>query len=269
MAEKRKLEFFLLRYVPDAVKGEFVNFGLVMIETPKAGFADARFTRDWRRLQCLDPQADIQWLEALGKDIRQRVVDVRDCSSVMRWLNESFSNLVQLSESKGCLTDDPEKEIEVVAGMYLESQQIGRARVLSERDKIALTMRDRFDAAGLSRLIKPFPVERYTGPGDSFKFDFSYEIGSQVKLFHAVSLKARVDSAVMLASRFPKIAELMSTHEKFPLTPSLTAIVDNDLDKKKDEIGFALAMMQESRIRVAEIRNMPGIAEEARVELRA
>ena len=31
MAEKRKLEFFLLRYVPDAVKGEFVNFGLVTI----------------------------------------------------------------------------------------------------------------------------------------------------------------------------------------------------------------------------------------------
>ena len=32
MAEKRQLEFFLLRYVPDAVKDEFVNIGLVMVE---------------------------------------------------------------------------------------------------------------------------------------------------------------------------------------------------------------------------------------------
>ncbi len=267
MTERRKLEFFLLRYVPDAVKGEFVNFGLVMIETPKAGFADVRFTRDWRRLQCLDPQADIEWLQALEGDLRQHVVDVRDCASVMRWLNDSFSNLVQLSESKGCLTDDPTKEIDVVARMYLESPQIGRSHVLSERDKIVLAIQDGFDAAGLSGLIKPFPVARYTGPGDSFKFDSSYVIGNEVKLFHAVSLRARVDSAVMLASRFPRIAELIRGHDKFPLVPSLTAVVDNDLDRKKDEIGFALAMMQESRIRVEEVRRMPAIAEEARREL--
>lgn len=269
MAEKRKLEFFVLRYAPDAVKGEFVNFGLVMIETPKAGFADVRFTRDWRRLQCLDPRADIEWLEALQRDIRKRVVDIRDCGSVMRWLTDSFSNLVQLSESKGCLTDDPEKEIDVVAGIYLESVGIGRARVLSERDKIGLTMRNEFDAAGLSGFIKPFPVAKYTGPGDSFKFDFGYSMGNEVKLFHAVSLKARVDAAVKLAARFPKIAESMRRHETFPLTPSLTAVVDNDLDKKREEIGFALAMMQESQIRIMEVRMMPAIAEEARRELGA
>ena len=32
MAEKRQLEFFLLRYVPDAVREEFVNIGVVMVE---------------------------------------------------------------------------------------------------------------------------------------------------------------------------------------------------------------------------------------------
>ena len=32
MAERRQLEFFLLRYVPDAVKDEFVNIGVVMVE---------------------------------------------------------------------------------------------------------------------------------------------------------------------------------------------------------------------------------------------
>jgi Protein of unknown function (DUF3037) len=269
MAEKRKLEFFVLRYVPNAVSGEFVNFGLVMIETPKAGFADVRFTRDWRRLECLDPQADIEVLQALERDIRQQVVEVRDCSSVMRWLNDSFSNQVQLSESKGCLTDDPTKEIEVVARMYLESPQVGRTRVLSEREKIVVAMQDAWEAVGLSGLIKQFPVATYTGTGDSFRFDFGYLIGNQVKLFHAVSLKTRVDSAVMLASRFPKIAELMRTHGKFPLMPSLTAVVDNDVDREKEEIGFALAMMEESQIRVAEVRIMPEIAAAARVELGA
>ena len=69
MAEKRKLEFFLLRYVPDAVKGEFVNIGLVMFElgASSAGFADVRFTKDWRRVRCLDPQANTDLLAALGE----------------------------------------------------------------------------------------------------------------------------------------------------------------------------------------------------------
>jgi len=269
MAERRKLEFFLLRYVPDAVKGEFVNFGLVMIESPKAGFADVRLTRDWRRVLCLDPQADVEMLQALEKDIRRQVVEVRDCESVMRWLNDSFSNLVQLSESKGCLTEDPVKEIEVMAGMYLASAQAGRTRALSAREQIVLTMQEAWESAGVFSLVKPFPVERYTGKGDSFAFDFGYLLGNQLKLFHAVSLKARVDSAVTLAARYPKITSAIRNAEKYAFEPFLTAVVDNDLEEKKQEIGFALAMMRDSKIRVAEVREMPQIAEEARVELGA
>ncbi len=268
MAEKRKVEFFLLRYVPDAVKGEYVNFGLVMIESPKAGFADVRLTTDWRHLLCLDPQADIEMLRAMERDIRRQVVDVRDCESVMRWLNDSFSNLVQLSESKGCLTTDPAKEIEVMAGMYLASAQAGQTRALSAREQIVLTIQESWESAGVASLVKRFPVERYTGKGDSFAFDFGYLVGNQLKLFHAVSLKARIDPAVTLAARYPKIANLIRNAEKDAFEPTLTAVVDNDLDEKKLEIGFALAMMREANIRVAEVREMPGIAEEARRELR-
>jgi hypothetical protein len=52
MADRRQLEFFLLRYVPDAVKDEFVNIGVVMVEAGAGGdgFAEVRFTRDWLRV---------------------------------------------------------------------------------------------------------------------------------------------------------------------------------------------------------------------------
>ena len=46
----------------------------------------------------------------------------------------------------------------------------------------------------------------YTKTGDPLKFDFGYRIGEEIKLFHAVSLKAGVEQAIMLASRYPKIA---------------------------------------------------------------
>ena len=68
MKERRQCEFFLLRYVPDAVKDEFVNVGVVLYEPSKAGsaqaaFADVRFTRDWKRVRCLDPDVDVEMLE--------------------------------------------------------------------------------------------------------------------------------------------------------------------------------------------------------------
>jgi hypothetical protein len=97
MADRRQLEFFLLRYVPDAVKDEFVNIGLVMVE-PGAngeGFADLRFTRDWRRVRCLDPQADVEMLAALERDIRGQLGNAHDREVLMRRLEDSFSNVIQ------------------------------------------------------------------------------------------------------------------------------------------------------------------------------
>lgn len=268
MAEKRQLEFFLLRYVPDAVKGEFVNIGLAMIEiSASGGFADVRFTRDWRRLLCFDPQADLDWLQAMERDLRKRVVEVRNCEEVMRVLNESFSNTIQLSGVRGCLTDDPVKEIEKMAGIYLESTRVGNSRALSGRETILEAMREAWKQAGLTKFMIPIPARSYTGPGDSFAFDFGYVLGEKIRLFHAVSLKARVDAAVTLAARYPKIARAMSHAERSRLVPSLTAVVDDDLDKTNEEIGFALGMMQENGIRVAETREMPRLAEDARRRL--
>jgi hypothetical protein len=81
-----------------------------------------------------------------------------------------------------------------------------------------------------------------------------------------VSLKASVDAAVMLAARYPKIATVMA--KVTDAAPSLTAVIDDDLDRGQENVRFALSMMEEERIRVAVAAEMPGIAEVARQELR-
>ena len=70
MKERRQCEFFLLRYVPDAVKEEFVNVGVVLLES-SGGWADVRFTKDWKRVRCLDPDADVEMLEGLEQEIKR------------------------------------------------------------------------------------------------------------------------------------------------------------------------------------------------------
>jgi hypothetical protein len=268
MAEKRKLEFFLLRYVPDAVKGEFVNIGLVALGDGTSGteMVGVRFTKDWGRVLCLDPQADVEVLSALEREIRQEIGQTKDRAALLRRMEDSFSGVVQISAVKPALTERAAlAEIEEVARMFLESPKVRRVREPAGRQKILETMRSEFEKAGVLDLMNAVPAEPYTKPGDPFEFDFGYRVGGEVKLFHAVSMKANVDAAVMLAARYEKIATAMA--QMTATAPMLTAVVEAELDRNKVEVAFALEMMEESRIRVASGGEMGAIAEVARREL--
>ena len=72
MAERKQCEFQLIRYVPDPVKNEFVNIG-VLLRASTGEQTVLRFTRDWARVLCLDPDADTQMFEALEIEIGQRL----------------------------------------------------------------------------------------------------------------------------------------------------------------------------------------------------
>jgi len=285
MAEKRKLEFFLLRYVPDAVKGEFVNIGIVMFERAAdgGGFADVRFTNEWKRVRCLDPQADIVFLSRLEADLRTQLTQTQDRESLIRKIEDSFSNVIQLSGLKGCLSDNPAQELQLLTQLYLKPR-VAIPETESEvvplpdtgdqhgagRQHILRVMENAFRRAGIWKLLmRSVPASSYGHPGDPFKFDFGYRIrdGKEIKLFHAVSMTSSIDAAVLLASRYQRIGSVMA--QRTSSTPILTAVVEAGLDPGRHEVLFALEMMEESRIRVAETTEMPGIAELARVELGA
>ena len=71
--ERRACEFHLLRYVPDAVRNEYVHIGVILREQGSRGGArEVQFTRDWRRVRCLDPEADTALLEGMESELRRR-----------------------------------------------------------------------------------------------------------------------------------------------------------------------------------------------------
>ena len=45
MADKRQLELYLLRFLPHALRDDFVTVGLLLVESD-GGFAEVRFTRE-------------------------------------------------------------------------------------------------------------------------------------------------------------------------------------------------------------------------------
>lgn len=270
MAEKRKFEYFLLRYVPDAVKGEFVNFGVLALQDGPEGreLAAVRFASDRSRIHCLDPQVDWEVLSKLQDEIQSEIGRRAEQALLWRRIEDSFSSLIQVSLPIRVLTEKVlATEIDDVARRYLEAPKVKRISEPSGRRRILDIMRHEFESTNVLDLLNSVPAEPYTKAGDPFEFDFGYRFGDEIKLFHAVSLRGGVDTAVMLAARFPKIALAMA--QLAGVSPVLTAVIESELDRNRTEVGFALEMMRESEIRVATTAEMGGIADLARVELAA
>jgi hypothetical protein len=265
MSELTRCEFFLLRYVPDAVKDEFVNIGVVLVEA--GGFAGVRFTRDWLRVRCLDPAADIETLEALEAEIRQRLADGQDRERLLHLLQDSFSNMVQLSPSKACLAESAEAEIGKLAEMYLGTRRRAPAQDRAGRGVILGRMREAFEQAGVWDLLhRRIAAAKYTHKGDPLRIDFGYRPNGVIKMFHAVSLASGVDAAKLLAFSFPQVREGIALIEH--AKAELTAVVEDDLNRGEEMIAFALETLAKSDIAVAPVSEMPGLAEIARRDLR-
>ena len=269
MAGLKQCEFFLFRYVPDAVKDEFVNIGVVLVEPGAngAGYSEVRFTRDWQRVKCLDPAADVEMLAGLEDDLRARLKDVTRAEFISK-INESFSNVLQLTPAKACLTESPAEELGRLAEMYLERVRRPAGKgAAAGRQLIVQRMREAFEQAGVWKLMRQrIAVAEYTHPGDPLKIDCGYRPNGEVKLFHAVSLASDVDAAKVLAFTYPQIREGIARLEQ--AKTSLTAVVEDDLDRTDEPIVFALETLARSQIAVAAQAELPRLAEMARRELR-
>ena len=116
-------------------------------------------------------------------------------------------------------------------------------------------------------MFKNVPVAEYTYTGDPLKIDVSYRPNGIVKMLQAISLEANIDGAKALSFSYPQLVAGISRKEN--AGTSLTAIVEDDLDRDDPEVGFALETLERTGITVAAAKELPVIAERARVELMA
>jgi hypothetical protein len=286
MADLRKCEFYVLRYIPDVVKGEFVNIGVVLLEPGEgeAPFTDVQLTRDWRRARCFDPDIDIGLLEALVQDLRGKlqsrvpeIINYKGPISRREWLLDqietSWAGTLQMAPIMGVLTESPGAEIGVLAKAYLESQARGKQeRVVRGRMAIYNTMRGAFEEAGVwDLMLKDIAAAEFTRPGDPFKVDFGYRANGVLHMFQALSLaeqagSVQVNAAKALAFSYEGMKEGLI--QKQHLESDLVAVVEDGLDANDASTGFALAMLAESDIQIARVADMPAIAERVRVEMK-
>ena len=269
MAGRVQCEFSLIRYVPDVVKGEFANIGVVLREAGGDG-AVVRFTRDWARVRCMDADADVALLEALESEIAERVragVE-RTGKTTLQLLEESLSNSVQMTEMRGTLAENMATEMESLMRMYVEPLKApaGRRKV-SGRAAVVGSMRDAFERAGVWRLMqKRIAASQYTQAGDPLKIDCGYRNG-KVRMFQAVSLDGDGEMAKGMAYSAAGLREGVLRVEGAEL--EVTAVVEPVATVSDEEMyRYGVRVMEREGLRVLTTADMGRVAETARRELR-
>jgi len=271
---RRACEFHLLRYVPDAVRNEYVHIGVILREQGSREAAEVRFTHDWRRVRCLDPNADTTLLEGMESELRKRFAAEPD-GNLMRLLKESLSLNVQMTESKAYLAESLPAGMEELMRLYVEPQARERVPRLSGRAAIQAKMRGEFERAGVWDLLrKRIAASEYTRPGDPLRIDVGYRPNGIVRMFHAVSLEPGVEMAKVLAFSAAGLRAGVKRVEKAEL--ELTAVIEpaarlGATDEEPDRLEmyrFGVETMEEHQIRVLTTSDLDRVAETARRELR-
>ncbi len=280
--DRRECEFQLLRYVPDVVRNEYVYIGAILRETGADGPAhvELRFTRDWRRVRCLDPDADTALLEGMESELRRRLadpssLDQEPARKLMRILEESLSLNVQMTEPKAYLAESMPAGMEELMRLYVEPQARERVSRLSARAAIHARMRTEFERAGVWDLLrKRIAASEYTRAGDPLRIDAGYRPNGVIRMFHAVSFEPGLETAKVLAFSAAALRTGVERVEKAEL--ELTAIVEpaarvGATDEEPERLAmyrFGVETMEEHHIRVLTTSDMERVAATARRELR-
>jgi Protein of unknown function (DUF3037) len=105
MTGSTNIEYCLVQYVPNVVRDERISIAAIFIDSSdlENGFCTVSYAKDWQnKVHLLDPNSDLAMLQALLTEIRGRLLSTTERSDMIRQLEDSFSNCVQISQRRKC-----------------------------------------------------------------------------------------------------------------------------------------------------------------------
>ena len=264
----KSCSFFLVRYVPDIVRDEGLNIGLFLY-SPEEEYLDCLFTDDFRRLRAFHPQADLELLRELPGHFEQEIKDrERELEQFIREMQESYSNLIQVTPPRPCLAADPQAELQSLFARYVGAPA---AAALEQHTRMRIKQRlndalQRHGPLDYKPFEKRIPAAQWTSPGDPFTFDYGYrplvvdgKPNGHVRFIHALSLQRDNDLAHVLANT------LRYVRQKEPA--ELTAVVEGFPLPGDDVAAHSRQVLEDARIALQPLAGVDDFAQSIRREL--
>jgi hypothetical protein len=267
-SELKQCSYFLVRYVPDVAKQEFINIGLFLF-CPAEQFLACLFSDDFRRITRFHAQADTQFLKELQLHFVQQIAEHQaDLEGYIREMQQSYSNLIQLSPARTCLTADLRAQLQdlfdrhVGARLTGPTEQDARMRI---KHRMTESLR-RFGVLEHKLFEKGIPASQWTGAGDPFVFDFGYKPpepagkpNGRLKLIHTLSLQRDEELAKALMWSFDRVLKKERSH--------LTVGHEDILPPDSAVVRFSKAILQHEHISLVPVSGFDEYAQSIRAEL--
>jgi hypothetical protein len=245
---ERGLAYHVLRYIPDLVRDEWVNIG-VLVFNPRTGERRLRLIEDqveYSRIRRLHPAADEALLRALRDDLEDRLDSADNgpavpLQKILTKCDETLSTALQIAPQKGVLADDLDAELE---RLYSDHVAVPRPQSRVGQPGSRATIRaycaQVFKQARIwDRIEKSVRVAEFTFPGDPSRLDYSYHRNGTRGFVHTLSVTRAPQDVKSLSYNVRHIAERARYHTEF------TAVTDVALSRDNDRQRFVTDTLRE------------------------
>jgi hypothetical protein len=246
---ERALAYHVLRYVPNLVRDEWVNIG-VLVFNPQTGERRLRLIEDqveYNRIRRLHPSADEAVLRALRDYLQDRLDPEADdglaipLQKILKKCDETLSNTLQIAPQKGVLADDLDAELERLYSDHVAVPRVhSRVGQPGSRATIRAYCAQVFKQARIwDRLQKSVRVAEFTFPGDPSRLDYSYRRNGKRGFVHTLSVTRAPQDAKSLSYNARHIAEKARYPTEF------AAVTDVALSRGNDRHRFVMDTLRE------------------------
>ena len=267
-ANLKACSYYLVRYVPNAEREEFLNIGL-LLHSPEEQFLDCLFTGDLRRVKRFHRQADLEFLRDLQSHFEGQIQQHEDnLQGFLEEMQQTLSHIIQLAPARPVLAAEPQAQLPQLFERFVGELQAKlpaadtRMRIkqgLAEALRRARVFDDR-------RFEKRIPAEPLTHPGDPFHFDFGYrppvdagKPNGHLKLIHALSLHRDHELASVLSLTIGYVRSKESA--------DLTAIIEGWPPHGDKTASHSYRILRDAEIAMRPLSEVDAFATSVREEL--
>jgi len=252
----------LLRYVPDTIKNEFVNIGVVLLDDRgRSQGARMASEEDLRRVRCLHPVADLELLRSWQATVERELEgNPPGAGAWLDSLEQVASHSLQWTPPAGCQGQEAGAALQALYERFVASPPRATAGarpgtgvwVKREADKVFR------DARLLERFESGIWAERFTHPGDPFRIHYGYTNGL-TRYIHMLSLEHSVQQAKVLAFTFERI-------RRAGPAAAMTSVVEPE-PRPLPTVEFTRQLLEQSGIEVLTLDRIQGLVRRVKEEL--
>jgi hypothetical protein len=183
-------------------------------------------------------------------------------------MQQSYSNLIQLSPRRTCLIGDLRAQLQDLFERYVGARLAGPTEQ-DTRMRIKLRMTQSLRDCGVfghKLFEKHIPASQWTGAGDPFVFDFGYKPPEQTgkpngrpRLIHSLSLRRDEELVKALMWTFERVLDKESCH--------LTVGHEDNPDLSNPQVRFSQDVLQHEHVRLVPVSGFDDYARSIRTEL--